>query len=250
MLALGVSPNTVMAELCGKATGSSGGKGGSMHMYSKEHNFYGGCGIVGAQIPIGAGLAFAHRYKRDGGVSVSFFGDGAANQGQVYEAYNLASLWRLPAVFVLENNHYAMGTSEKRAASGENLKTRGNAFGIPTLLADGMDLFDMVSKSKEAIEHVRSGNGPVIIHADTYRYRGHSMSDPATYRTREEVDCMKKTRDPLDKVRRKLLDDFSIEPSILRTAENEIRGQVEEAAHFAMSSQWPQDSVLERDVIL
>ncbi len=250
MLTLGVSPYEVMAELCGKATGCSKGKGGSMHMYSRRHNFFGGNGIVGAQVPIGTGLAFAHKYKKDGGISVTFFGDGAANQGQVYEAFNMASLWKLPVLYVLENNHYAMGTAAKRAVSGQSLKTRGDAFGIPTISVDGMDILDVIEKSKDAIDKVRMTSEPIILHVDTYRYRGHSMSDPATYRTREEVENVKKTRDPIIKFKNKLVEMFKIDISKLDEIENEVAGIIENSAKEAINAPFPDASELETDVIL
>ncbi|MBQ2175532.1 MAG: pyruvate dehydrogenase (acetyl-transferring) E1 component subunit alpha [Alphaproteobacteria bacterium] len=250
MLTLGVSPYEVMAELCGKATGCSKGKGGSMHMYSRRHNFFGGNGIVGAQVPIGTGLAFAHKYKKDGGISVTFFGDGAANQGQVYEAFNMASLWKLPVLYVLENNHYAMGTAAKRAVSGQSLKTRGDAFGIPTISVDGMDILDVIEKSKDAIDKVRMTSEPIILHVDTYRYRGHSMSDPATYRTREEVENVKKTRDPIIKFKNKSVEMFKIDISKLDEIENEVAGIIENSAKEAINAPFPDASELETDVIL
>ena len=250
MLTLGVSPDEVMAELCGKATGCSKGKGGSMHMYSRRHNFCGGNGIVGAQVPIGTGLAFAHKYKKDGGVSVTFFGDGAANQGQVYEAFNMASLWKLPVLYVLENNHYAMGTAAKRAVSGQSLKTRGDAFGIPTISVDGMDVLDVIEKSKDAIEKVRTTSEPTILHVDTYRYRGHSMSDPATYRTREEVENVKKTRDPIIKFKNKLVEMFDTDISKLDEIEEDVAGIIENVAQNAINAPFPDASELETDVIL
>lgn len=250
MLTIGVDPNSVMAELCGKATGCSKGKGGSMHMYSKEHNFFGGNGIVGAQVSLGTGLAFSHKYKKDGGISFTYFGDGAANQGQVYESFNMASLWKLPVVYVLENNHYAMGTSAIRSVSGKTLKTRGEPFDIPTILVDGMDLFDVIEKTKEAIDYVNSGKGPIIMHVDTYRYRGHSMSDPATYRTREEVEGVKKSRDPIVFVKNKLLDEYHVAASILDDIEDEVSEIIENAGSFAIESPFPDEIELERDVIL
>ena len=250
MLTLGVPPEEVMAELCGKATGCSKGKGGSMHMYSRKHNFFGGNGIVGAQVPLGTGLAFAHKYKGDGGISVTFFGDGAANQGQVYEAFNMASLWKLPVLYVLENNHYAMGTAAKRAVSGQSLKTRGDAFGIPTISVDGMNILDVIEKSKDAIDKIRTTSTPIILHVDTYRYRGHSMSDPATYRTREEVENVKKTRDPIIRFKNKLVEMFSIEISKLDEIEEEVAGVIENAAQNAINAPYPDASELETDVIL
>ncbi len=244
MIAVGVDPKYIMAELCGKETGCSKGKGGSMHMYSKIHNFYGGNGIVGAQVPIGAGLAFAHQYKNDGGISVVYFGDGAANQGQVYEAFNMASLWKLPVLYIIENNHYAMGTAAKRVVSGQDLTTRGDPFNIPCIKVDGMDLFDVLEKSKEAIQYVRSGNGPMILHTDTYRYRGHSMSDPATYRTRDEVDNIKNTRDPIKRVQQ------TLKNVDLEAVENEISEIIKQAAEFAISSNEPPAQNLFQDVLI
>lgn len=250
MLTLGVPPAEVMAELCGKATGCSKGKGGSMHMYSRKHNFFGGNGIVGAQVPIGTGLAFAHKYKKDSGVAVTFFGDGAANQGQVYEAFNMASLWKLPVLYVLENNHYAMGTAAKRAVSGQSLKTRGDAFGIQTISVDGMDILDVIEKSKDAIDKIRTTSVPIILHVDTYRYRGHSMSDPATYRTREEVENVKKTRDPIIRFKNKLLEMFDIDISRLEKIEGEVAEAIENSAKEAINASCPDASELETDVIL
>jgi pyruvate dehydrogenase E1 component alpha subunit len=228
MISLGVDPKYIMAELCGRDTGCSHGKGGSMHMYSRSHNFYGGNGIVGAQVSIGTGIAFSHKYRDDGGICVVYFGDGAVNQGQVYESFNMASLWKLPVLYVIENNQYAMGTSVSRSVSGKDLTTRGDSFGIPTLKVDGMDLFDVVSKSGEAIDRVRNEQMPIILHVDTYRYRGHSMSDPSTYRTREEVNSVKNTRDPLVKVLQTLMD-FNYEEVY-----EEISHLIDEAAKFAV----------------
>lgn len=250
MIVCGVDPKYVMAELCGKSTGCSKGKGGSMHMYSKSHNFYGGNGIVGAQVPIGTGLALAHNYKNDGGISVVYFGDGAANQGQVYEAFNMASIWKLPVLYVLENNHYAMGTAAKRVVSGHTLKNRGLPFDIPCIECDGMDLFDVIEKSKDAIEYVRSGKGPLILYVDTYRYRGHSMSDPATYRTREEVDNIKKNRDPILKVKEILMTGHNISDDQIEEIEDEISEIIENAAEFAINSSEPEESDLYRDVLV
>jgi pyruvate dehydrogenase E1 component alpha subunit len=187
MIACGMDPKNVMAELTGKQSGYSKGKGGSMHMFSKEKDFYGGHGIVAAQVPIGAGLAFANKYRKNNGLAFTYFGDGAANQGQVYETFNMASLWKLPVIFVIENNQYAMGTSLKRASATPALFTRGAAFGIPGQAVDGMDVLKVRDAGLVAVEHCRAGNGPFILEMNTYRYRGHSMSDPAKYRTREEV---------------------------------------------------------------
>ncbi|MDR2458979.1 MAG: pyruvate dehydrogenase (acetyl-transferring) E1 component subunit alpha [Holosporales bacterium] len=250
MLLRGVSPEEVMAELCGKATGCSKGKGGSMHMYSKSKRVYGGNGIVGAQVPIGAGLAFAHKYRNDGGVSFTFFGDGAANQGQVYETFNMASLWKLPIIFVLENNHYGLGTSVKRAAAGGVLINRGDPFGIRTILMDGMDVFEVRDKSKAAIEDVRNGGNPVIFHMDTYRYKGHSMSDPAPYRTRDEVETVKKTRDPIARVKHLLIEELGADEHEINSVIAEVTTIVDKAAKFAVDSPPPADSALGMDVTL
>ncbi|HYF23219.1 MAG TPA: pyruvate dehydrogenase (acetyl-transferring) E1 component subunit alpha, partial [Caulobacteraceae bacterium] len=198
MLACGMDPKEVMAELTGRAGGSSKGKGGSMHMFSIEAGFFGGHGIVGAQVALGTGLAFADRYKDNGNVSFTYFGDGAANQGQVYESFNMAQLWKLPVVYVIENNQYAMGTSIQRASATTELYMRGASFGIPGEAVDGMDVYAVREAGAKAAEHARSGRGPYILEMKTYRYRGHSMSDPAKYRTKEEVDEVKKTRDPID----------------------------------------------------
>lgn len=243
MLAVGVEPKYVMAELCGKQTGCSMGKGGSMHMYSKLQNFYGGNGIVGAQVSIGTGLAFAHKYKEDGGIAVVYFGDGAANQGQVYESFNMASLWKLPVLYVLENNHYAMGTAAKRAVSGADLTNRGEPFGIPCIQADGMNLLDVLKQSKIAIDMVRSEQKPVMLYVDTYRYRGHSMSDPATYRTREEVDCVKKNRDPIQSIKKQLAE------ADIDSIEEEVSEIIETAAKFAIESPEPEPEELNKFVL-
>ncbi|MBT6506298.1 MAG: pyruvate dehydrogenase (acetyl-transferring) E1 component subunit alpha, partial [Marinovum sp.] len=205
MLAAGMDPNGVMAELTGRIDGYSKGKGGSMHMFSKEKHFYGGHGIVGAQVPIGAGLAFADKYLENNRVTFTYFGDGAANQGQVYETFNMAALWDLPVIFVVENNQYAMGTAQKRSTSTPDLHLRGEAFGIPGEAVDGMDVLAVKAAGVKAVAHCRSGKGPYILEVKTYRYRGHSMSDPAKYRTREEVQKMRQERDPIESVRSLLL---------------------------------------------
>ena len=205
MLACGMDPNGVMAELTGRMDGYSKGKGGSMHMFSKEKHFYGGHGIVAAQVPLGAGLAFADKYQENGRVTFTYFGDGAANQGQVYETFNMAAIWDLPCIFVIENNQYAMGTSQNRSTSTPDLHTRGEAFGIPGEIVDGMDVMAVKEAGERAVKHCRSGKGPYILEIKTYRYRGHSMSDPAKYRTREEVQKMRDERDPIEQVRDVLL---------------------------------------------
>ena len=197
MLACDMDPKGVMAELTGRKDGYSKGKGGSMHMFSREKGFFGGHGIVAAQVPIGAGLAFSHKYNGNKNVSITYFGDGAANQGQVYESYNIASLWKLPVVFVIENNKYGMGTSVNRSSAGDNLSDRGKAYGIMSEIVDGMDILAVRDAAVRAIDYCRSGKGPYILEMKTYRYRGHSMSDPAKYRTRDEVDKIRKTSDPI-----------------------------------------------------
>jgi pyruvate dehydrogenase E1 component alpha subunit len=205
MLACGMNPDGVMAELTGRSGGYSKGKGGSMHMFSKEKHFYGGHGIVGAQVPIGAGLAFADKYKVNDRVTFAYFGDGAANQGQVYETFNMAALWQLPVIFVIENNQYAMGTAQTRSTSSPDIYTRGAAFGIPGQAVDGMNVLEVKAVGDTAVKHCRAGNGPYILEVKTYRYRGHSMSDPAKYRTREEVQKMREERDPIEYIRSLLL---------------------------------------------
>src|SRR6476660_4540584 len=206
MLAAGMDPKGVMAELTGRSGGYSKGKGGSMHMFSREKNFFGGHGIVGAQVPIGTGLAFAHKYNGNKNVSLTYFGDGSANQGQVYEAMNMAALWKLPVVYIIENNRYGMGTSVERSTAITELYKHGEAFGIPGEQVDGMDVIAVRTEGLKAVEHARAGNGPYILEMQTYRYRGHSMSDPAKYRTKEEVDKYRNERDPIDHVRKLLLD--------------------------------------------
>ncbi|MEY8838214.1 thiamine pyrophosphate-dependent enzyme, partial [Cribrihabitans sp. XS_ASV171] len=205
MLACGMDPDGVMAELTGREGGYSKGKGGSMHMFSKEKHFYGGHGIVGAQVPLGAGLAFSDKYRGNDRVTFTYFGDGAANQGQVYETFNMAALWQLPVIFVIENNQYAMGTAQKRSTSTEEIHKRGEPFGIPGEIVDGMNVLAVKDAGEKAVAHCRAGKGPYILEVKTYRYRGHSMSDPAKYRTREEVQKMREERDPIEQVRGMLL---------------------------------------------
>ena len=239
MLACGMDPKGVMAELTGREGGLSKGKGGSMHMFSKEKHFYGGHGIVGAQVPLGAGLAFADKYKENGRVTFTYFGDGAANQGQVYETFNMAALWKLPVIFVIENNQYAMGTAQKRSTSTPELHTRGEAFGIPGETVDGMDVLAVKAASEKAVAHCRSGEGPYILEIMTYRYRGHSMSDPAKYRTREEVQKMREERDAIEHVRELILQGKHASDDDLKAIDKEIKAIVNEAADFAKESPEP-----------
>ncbi|MCV2871092.1 pyruvate dehydrogenase (acetyl-transferring) E1 component subunit alpha [Defluviimonas sp. WL0050] len=239
MLACGMDPKGVMAELTGREGGLSKGKGGSMHMFSKEKHFYGGHGIVGAQVPLGAGLAFADKYKDNKRVTFTYFGDGAANQGQVYETFNMAALWKLPVIFVIENNQYAMGTAQKRSTSTPELHTRGLAFGIPGETVDGMDVLAVKAASEKATEHCRAGKGPYILEVMTYRYRGHSMSDPAKYRTREEVQKMRDERDPIEHVRELLLQGKHATDDDLKAIDKEIKAVVNEAAEFSKTSPEP-----------
>lgn len=247
MLACGMDPKGVMAELTGREGGYSRGKGGSMHMFSKEKSFYGGHGIVAAQVPIGAGLAFANKYRGNDNVCFTYFGDGAANQGQVYETFNMASLWKLPVVFVIENNQYAMGTSLKRASSTPALWTRGQAFGIPGEAVDGMDVLAVQAAGEKAVARARAGEGPYILEMNTYRYRGHSMSDPAKYRTREEVQKMREEHDPIDQVRARLLAEGAAEDE-LKHIDRDIKAVVAEAAQFAQDSPEPAEAELWTDV--
>jgi pyruvate dehydrogenase E1 component alpha subunit len=239
MLACGMDPKGVMAELTGREGGYSKGKGGSMHMFSKEKHFYGGHGIVGAQVPLGAGLAFADKYLGNANVSFTYFGDGAANQGQVYETYNMAELWNLPVVFVIENNQYAMGTSMKRSTKSPSLWERGAAYGIQGEAVDGMDVQAVKAAAIKAVAVCRAGNGPYILEMNTYRYRGHSMSDPAKYRTREEVQKMRDEKDPIDHVRDLLLQGKHATDDDLKVIDKEIKATVNAAAEFAKDSPEP-----------
>ncbi|MDG1010754.1 MAG: pyruvate dehydrogenase (acetyl-transferring) E1 component subunit alpha [Amylibacter sp.] len=248
MLACGMDPKGVMAELTGREGGYSKGKGGSMHMFSKEKNFYGGHGIVAAQVPLGAGLAFANKYRGNDNVSFAYFGDGAANQGQVYETFNMASLWGLPCIFVIENNQYAMGTSLQRGSSTPELYTRGAAFGIPGEAVDGMDVLAVKEAGDRAVSHCRSGKGPYILEMKTYRYRGHSMSDPAKYRTREEVQKMKAEKDPIDNIRDMLIDGKHATENELKVIDKNVKKIVSEAADFASESPEPALDQLFTDV--
>ncbi|HUG45178.1 MAG TPA: pyruvate dehydrogenase (acetyl-transferring) E1 component subunit alpha [Sphingomicrobium sp.] len=249
MLAYKIDPKIIMAELTGRAAGISKGKGGSMHMFSVEHGFYGGHGIVGAQVPLGSGLAFAHKYREDGGVCLTYLGDGAVNQGQVYEAFNMASLWKLPVIYAIENNQYAMGTSVARSHAEPDLYKRGISFRIPGLRVDGMDVLAVRGAAEMALEWVRGGKGPILIEFMTYRYRGHSMSDPAKYRTREEVQGMREKRDPIEQVKGEL-EKLGVKQEKLKAIDKEIKEIVVEAAKFAEESPEPDESELTTDVLV
>ncbi|MBT55857.1 MAG: pyruvate dehydrogenase (acetyl-transferring) E1 component subunit alpha [Mameliella sp.] len=239
MLACGMDPKGVMAELTGREGGYSKGKGGSMHMFSREKHFYGGHGIVGAQVPLGAGLAFSDKYRGNDRVTFTYFGDGAANQGQVYETFNMAALWELPVIFVIENNQYAMGTAMKRSTSTPDIYHRGAAFGIPGEMVDGMDVLAVRDAGQKAVKHCRSGKGPYILEVKTYRYRGHSMSDPAKYRTREEVSKMREERDAIDHVREMLVQGGHASEEDLKAIDKEIKAVVSASAEFARESPEP-----------
>ncbi|QIK41331.1 pyruvate dehydrogenase (acetyl-transferring) E1 component subunit alpha [Pontivivens nitratireducens] len=239
MLACGMDPKGVMAELTGREGGYSRGKGGSMHMFSEEKKFYGGHGIVAAQVPIGAGLAFANKYKGEDTVSFAYFGDGAANQGQVYETYNMAALWDLPVIFVIENNQYAMGTSVQRSTHSPSYWERGAAFGIEGREVDGMDVLAVKEAGEAAVAHCRAGKGPYILEVKTYRYRGHSMSDPAKYRTREEVQKMREERDPIEGIKAMLLTGNHASEDELKDVDKEIKAIINESAKFAQESPEP-----------
>lgn len=248
MLACGMEANGVMAELTGRSGGYSHGKGGSMHMFSREKKFYGGHGIVGAQVPIGAGLALAHQYKGDGGVAIAYMGDGAANQGQVAESYNMASLWKLPVVFVIENNQYGMGTSTKRSSAGEYYR-RGEGFDIPGEQVDGMNVLKVQEAAAKALDHARSGKGPYILEMMTYRYRGHSMSDPAKYRTRDEVSSYKDENDPILHIKN-VMADHDISDDQIKDIDKKVKAIVNESAEFAQNSPLPDESELWTDVLV
>ena len=250
MLACGMDPKGVMAELTGRQGGYSRGKGGSMHMFSKEKGFYGGHGIVGASVPLGGGLAFVNTYRGNDNVCFCYFGDGAANQGQVYETFNMAKLWNLPIVFVIENNKYAMGTSTERAAATTDFSQRGASFDIPGEQVDGMDVRAVKAAGEKVVEHMRAGNGPFILEMKTYRYRGHSMSDPAKYRTREEVDKVRSEQDPIEQVRARLLASGRISEDELKAIDRDIRSIVNEAAEFAQNDPEPDPSELWTDVLV
>jgi pyruvate dehydrogenase E1 component alpha subunit len=248
MIATGMDPKGVMAELTGRTHGYSRGKGGSMHMFSVEKGFYGGHGIVGAQVPIGTGLAFANRYRGANSISVTYFGDGAANQGQVYESFNMAELWKLPVVYVIENNRYAMGTSISRASAQVDLSRRGLSFNIPGEQVDGMDVRAVKAAGEKAAAWCRDGKGPYILEMMTYRYRGHSMSDPAKYRTREEVEKVRTTHDPIDMARQRILENKIAAEDELKKIDAQVRDLINQASEFATHDPEPDASELWTDV--
>jgi pyruvate dehydrogenase E1 component alpha subunit len=250
MLATGMDPNGVMAELTGRSGGYSRGKGGSMHMFSREKNFFGGHGIVGAQVSIGTGLAFANKYRENGKVAVTYFGDGAANQGQVYESFNMAKLWKLPVIYVVENNRYGMGTSYTRASSTTDFSQRGRSFDIPGEQVDGMDVRAVRAAGQRAVEHARSGEGPYILEMQTYRYRGHSMSDPAKYRSKEEVQKMRDEHDPIEQVRKRVLEKKWASEDDLNKVDKDIKAVVNAAADFASHDSEPDPSELWTDILV
>lgn len=250
MLAAGMDPNGVMAELTGRSGGYSRGKGGSMHMFSSEKNFFGGHGIVGAQVSLGTGLAFANKYKDDGSVAMVYFGDGAANQGQVYESFNMAALWKLPVIYIIENNQYAMGTAVTRASAETRFARRGISFAIPGEEVDGMDVEAVYAAGAKALEYCRAGNGPIILEMKTYRYRGHSMSDPAKYRSHEEVQDMRTRHDPIETLGEKLKERKLADEEGLKALDKQVRQIVVDAADFARQSPEPDAAELYTDVVI
>ena len=250
MIACGMDPKGIMAELTGRIGGFSKGKGGSMHMFSTEKHFYGGHGIVGAQVPLGTGIAFAHKYRNNGALSLVYFGDGSANQGQVYEAFNMASLWKLPVIYIIENNEYAMGTSTKRSHASTELYKRGEGFAIPGIQVNGMDVMAVREAGLAAVKYVREGNGPILLEMKTYRYRGHSMSDPAKYRSKDEVEDYKENHDPIETLKKKLIADKTATEEDFKAMDKEIKAIVSEAADFAQESPEPPESELWTDVLV
>ncbi len=249
MLATGMEPRGVMAELTGRAAGYSRGKGGSMHMFSREKNFFGGHGIVGAQVSIGTGLAFSNHYRGNSNVAVTYMGEGASNQGQVFESFNLAALMKLPCLYVIENNRYGMGTSVERASASRDLSQNGSPWGIPGRQVNGMDVLEVRDAAEAALAHIRGGNGPYLLEMKTYRYRGHSMSDPAKYRTREEVQEMREHHDPITAARAKLLE-WGVPEAELKATEDAIKAVVNDAAEFAQASPEPDAAELWTDILL
>jgi pyruvate dehydrogenase E1 component alpha subunit len=250
MLACGMESRGVMAELTGRRGGYSKGKGGSMHMFSREKGFFGGHGIVGAQVPLGTGIAFGKKYRGEDSVALTYLGDGAVNQGQVYEAFNMASLWKLPVVYVIENNKYGMGTSIERASARTDLYQRGQAYGIPGMQVDGMDVLTVKEAGRKAVAHARSGKGPYILEMLTYRYRGHSMSDPAKYRSKEEVQKVRQEQDPIEGLKARILDQGLGDADQLKEIDREVKAIVSEAAEFAQNSPEPDPSELTTDVYI
>jgi pyruvate dehydrogenase E1 component alpha subunit len=249
MLACGMDPKGVMAELTGRIAGYSKGKGGSMHMFSHDKHFYGGHGIVGAPVPIGTGIAFSHKYRENGALCLTYFGDGSANQGQVYEAFNMAALWQLPVIYIIENNQYAMGTAVARASAQTELYRRGESLGIPGRQVDGMDVLAVKQAGDEAVAHVRKGNGPIVLEMKTYRYRGHSMSDPAKYRTKEEVQRVRSERDPIDHLRERILEFDHADEARLKEIDREVKAIITEASEYAQESPEPEPAELYTDVL-
>lgn len=249
MLACGMEARGIMAELTGRSGGFSKGKGGSMHMFSIEKQFFGGHGIVGASVSLGAGLAFAHHYRKDGNINFCYYGDGASNQGQVYESYNMAALWKLPIIFIIENNEYAMGTSVKRSHSATELYRHGEPFGIPGMQVNGMDVTAVYEAAVKAVAHVRGGNGPMLLEVKTYRYRGHSMSDPAKYRSKEEVEEYKNNHDCIENLARKLGTDHKVSEEELKKIDNAVKAIINDAAEFAKESPEPDAAELWTDVL-
>jgi pyruvate dehydrogenase E1 component alpha subunit len=250
MLACGMDPGGVMAELTGRRGGYSKGKGGSMHMFSKEKNFYGGHGIVGAQVPLGTGIAFAYKYRGQNNVSLTYLGDGAANQGQVYESFNMAQLWKLPVIYIIENNKYGMGTSIDRASSSTDFAQRGAAHGIPGEAVNGMDVVTVREAGERAVAYARAGKGPYILEMKTYRYRGHSMSDPAKYRSKEEVERMRTQHDPIEALAKVIQERGVADEAELKRIDREVKDIVTKAADFATTSPEPDPSELYTDVLI
>lgn len=249
MISQGMDPKGIMAELTGRIGGFSKGKGGSMHMFSVEKQFFGGHGIVGANVPLGTGIAFAQKYRKTDFITMTYFGDGAANQGQVYESFNMASLWNLPVLYIIENNEYAMGTSTQRHAADTQLFKRGEAFGIPGVQVNGMDVLEVYAAAKKAIDYIRSGKGPMLMEVKTYRYRGHSMSDPAKYRTKEEVEDYKENRDPINQFRKYLEREGIASEAAFKKIEDEVKLVVNDAAEFSKESPEPEAVELWTDIL-
>tara|TARA_Y100000590_G_scaffold358373_1_gene413703 strand:+ start:3326 stop:4291 length:966 start_codon:yes stop_codon:yes gene_type:complete len=249
MIARGLDPKKIMAELTGRSAGYSKGKGGSMHMFSKKNNFYGGHGIVGAQVPIGTGIAFTHKYQNDGNICRTYIGDGAMNNGQVFEAFNLASLWKLPILYIIENNMYGMGTSVDKAAAGSDLYKRGKPFGIPGELVDGMNVFKVIDAAYRAGKYVRDGKGPFILEVQTYRYKGHSMSDPGQYRSKKELDSYK-SQDPIEVISDKIIKKKLATKKDLEKINKKIITEIKEAADFALNAEFPNHEELYTDVYI